>query len=416
MKVIISAYACSPYKGSEPGVGWGFVKGLALLHDLCVITEISFKEDINCYLDKHPELVRVRFEYVPRIRHRVLERIWPPAYYWTYRRWQQDAYRLAQKLHKEVGFDLAHQLNMIGFREPGYLYKLGIPFVWGPVGGMGLFPWRFLSVVGLHGAFYYFGYNLFNYLHMRFLVRPRKAAKAAGDGLISANTENREGSLSFWDADSTIVYPVGPASFSISTVPVRTKNQPLKIVWCGALTPGKALHLALNAAGQISKDIEWELHILGDGPQATNAQLLAASLRVDKKVHFHGWLPRDIAMEVMKGAHLMLFSSLREGTPTVIVEALSLGLPVVCLDHSGMADMVNEQCGVKIPATSPREVVVKMARAIEQLAQDEDMRQKLAQGALQRARKFAWEEKARVVNRIYQAKMACVGIAKKIEL
>ena len=137
---------------------------------------------------------------------------------------------------------------------------------------------------------------------------------------------------------------------------------------------------------------------------------------MDKKVHFHGWLPRDIAMEVMKGAHLMLFSSLREGTPTVIVEALSLGLPVVCLDHSGMADMVNEQCGVKIPATSPREVVVKMARAIEQLAQDEDMRQKLAQGALQRARKFAWEEKARVVNRIYQAKMACVGIAKKIEL
>lgn len=415
MKVIVSAYACSPYKGSEPGVGWGFVKGLAPLHELCVITELGFKEDIDRYLDKHPELARVRFEYVPRIRHRVLERIWPPAYYWTYRRWQQDAYRLAQHLHKEIGFDLAHQLNMIGFREPGYLYKLGIPFVWGPVGGMGLFPWRFLYVVGLHGAFYYLGYNLFNFFHMRLLVRPQQAAKVAGDGLITANTENREGALSFWDADSSIVYPVGPASFSISTVSVRTKNQPLKIVWCGALRPGKALNLALEAVSQISDDIEWELHILGDGPQTTKARLLATSLRVDKNVHFHGWLPRDSAMEVMKGAHLMLFSSLREGTPTVIVEAFSLGLPVVCLDHSGMADMVNDHCGVKIPATTPREVVVGMARAIEQLAQDERERQTLARGALQRARDFAWEEKARVIDRIYRAKVAGVGIAKMSE-
>jgi len=41
---------------------------------------------------------------------------------------------------------------MVGFREPGYLWQLNIPFVWGPIGGMGYFPTRFLPVVGAKGA------------------------------------------------------------------------------------------------------------------------------------------------------------------------------------------------------------------------------------------------------------------------
>ena len=146
LKVLISAYACSPYHGSEPGVGWGFVSALARYHDLWVIVEENeFRADLERYLIEHQELkTQLRFEYIPRIRHSRIERLWPPSYYWTYRRWHQDAYQLAQQLHQEVNFDLAHQLTMVGFREPGYLWQLGIPFVWGPVGGMGLFPWRFL--------------------------------------------------------------------------------------------------------------------------------------------------------------------------------------------------------------------------------------------------------------------------------
>ncbi|MBM9532177.1 hypothetical protein JWG42_18650, partial [Desulfoprunum benzoelyticum] len=55
LKVLISAYACSPYKGSEPGVGWGFVAELAKHHDLWVIVEEEkFRADIERYLDENP--------------------------------------------------------------------------------------------------------------------------------------------------------------------------------------------------------------------------------------------------------------------------------------------------------------------------------------------------------------------------
>ena len=415
MKVIISAYACSPYKGSEPGVGWGFVKGLAPLHDLCVITELSFKEDIDNYINKYPELLKVRFEYVARARSRVAERIWPPAYYWTYRRWHQDAYRLAQQLHQEMVFDVAHQLTMVGFREPGYLWKLGIPFVWGPVGGMGFFPWRFLPVVGGYGALYYLGYNFFNWWHMNFLARPRQAANAAAsgaaNGLITATTENRAGAVKCWRCASSVLNEVGLPFEPFPNIHERAAEEPLRIFWSGLHIPRKALNLALQALSRLPADIDWEITILGEGRKTNEWQLLAAELGIGPRCHFLGWVPREQALDVMARAHLVLITSLRDLTSTVTVEALALGLPIICLDHCGFADVVNEQCGIKIFVTNPGEVVVEMTRVIEKLARDESERQTLARGALQRARDFSWKDKACVIDQIYRAKVAGTRIA-----
>ena len=78
---------------------------------------------------------------------------------------------------------------------------------------MGLFPWRFLPVVGVYGAFYYLGYNLLNWLHMNFLVRPRQAGKTAAsgsaNGLIAATPENRAGAVKYWGCASTVLAEVG---------------------------------------------------------------------------------------------------------------------------------------------------------------------------------------------------------------
>lgn len=359
----------------------------------------------------HPELkAQLRFEYISRIRHPGTERIWPPSYYWYYRRWHQDAYRLAQQLHQEVNFDLAHQLTMVGFREPGYLWRLGIPFVWGPVGGMGRFPWRFLPTVGWYGAIYYLGYNLFNLLHQRFLTRPKQAAKAAASGLatglIAATPENREGAARYWDCPSIVLTEVGLPREPASQIPLRAAEEPLRLVWSGQHTPGKALNLGLLALSRLPADVNWELHILGQGERTAAWQRLAERRGISGRCRFQGWLPRAQALEIMQEAHGLLITSLRDLTSTVTVEALALGLPIVCLDHCGFAEVVNETCGLKIPVTTPNETIAGLAQAIEQLARNEHQRQALARGALQRAQDFSWEEKARVVDRIYRAKVA----------
>ena len=406
MKILISAYACSPYRGSESGVGWGFVHALAAKHDLCVITDLFFKEEITRYQAEHPELnARVRFEYVPRVQHKFIELLWPPAYYWTYRRWHQNAYRLALKLHSQEGFELAHQLTMVGFREPGYLWKLGIPFVWGPVGGMGFFPWRFFPLIGRYGTLYYVAYNAFNWFHMNFLPRPRKAARAAGTGLITVTPENRDGARKYWDCDSTVLAEVGLPRAPVSIPRLRVSGEPLLLVWTGQHTPGKALNLALLALSRLPGDICWELHVLGKGAQTDHWKRLAGQLGIGGHCRFHGWLPRNQALEVMHQAHVMLITSLRDLTATVTVEALALGLPIICLDHCGFSEAVDETCGIKVPVTTPTETIHALALAIEQLAGDEEKRRKLAQGALTRATMYRWEVKAEVIEHIYRRKV-----------
>jgi len=411
LKVLVSAYACSPYKGSEPGVGWGFVSALSKYHDLWVIVEDEkFRTDIEQYLLERPEFgQRVHFFFIHKKRNRWLRKLWPPSYYWYYRRWHNEAYRLAQKLHREVRFDLAHQLTMVGFREPGYLWKMDIPFVWGPIGGMGFFPWRFLSVVGKYGALYYLSYNLLNWLHMNFLRRPRLAAKKATSGLVTglilATPQNRNDATKYLRCSGIVLAEVGLPREPVLRIRERVAGGPLRLLWSGLHSPGKALNLALQALSHLPSDVNWELHILGEGRRTFEWQKLARELGIHSCCDFHGWVPRAQVLEIMQSTHLVLITSLRDLTSTVMVEALAFGLPIVCLDHCGFSEVIDDTCGVKIPVTTPVAVVADIAQAIEQLAKDETKRQALANGALLRAGKFSWEEKARVVDRIYRAKV-----------
>lgn len=408
LKVLVSAYTCSPYQGSEHAVGWGFIHSLARYHDLWVIAEEEkCRADVERYLTDNPgELDNVHFYFIRKQRNRRLRKLWPPSYYWYYRRWHQQAFELAARLHDEVGFDLAHQLTMVGFREPGYLWRLPVPFVWGPVGGMGLFPWRFLPAVGLHGAFYYLGYNLYNLLQMRLATRPRQAAQKAGsEGLFPATPENREGALRYWGVDGKVLAEVGLPGKVAEKVRLREEDESLKVIWTGQHKPGKALNLGLKALARLDRGVSWELHVLGEGPLSAKWKRLADDLGIADRCRFHGWLPREQALSVMGQGHLLLITSLRDLTSTVTIEALAQGLPIVCLDHCGFAAVVDEHCGIKVPVTSPGKVARDLADAITSLGRDEPQRRRLALGALERAREYDWHIKGKMVDEAYRAKV-----------
>jgi glycosyltransferase involved in cell wall biosynthesis len=408
MRILISAYACSPVQGSEPGVGWGFVSGLAKHHEVWVIVEEEkFRHQIEQYLQAQPDLRRrIHFYFIRKLRNRLLRKIWPPSYYRYYRKWHEEALVLARTLHAEVGFDLVHQLTMVGFREPGYLWKLGVPFVWGPVGGMGAFPWRFLLKVGVLGALYYLGYNLYNLAQERWLRRPRLAARAAGRALISATPENQKGTLRHWGCASHLICEVGLPNRSIVEPSFRHSDEPLRIVWTGLHIPRKALNIGLEALSGLPGATKWELHVLGKGPRTAAWIRQARSSGIYDRCRFHGWLPRDEALSVMASAHVMLITSLRDLTSTVAVEALAQGLPVVCLDHCGFGHVVNEDCGIKVPVTTPAATVRGLIDAIQLLAEDEPLRRGLAEGAQRRAQDFAWERKIELLNIIYSKRVA----------
>jgi glycosyltransferase involved in cell wall biosynthesis len=160
------------------------------------------------------------------------------------------------------------------------------------------------------------------------------------------------------------------------------------------------------ALAKVSPDVNWQLHIFGKGPRTPAWKSMAEKLALGNRCHFHGSQPRMQVMNFMSTSHLLLITSLKDLTSTVTIEAIAHGLPIICLDHCGFADVVNETCGIKVPLANPTQVTNDLTKAIEFLAQNEDFRHALAMGAQARSRDFNWDNKAKLIDRIYHNKIA----------
>ena len=90
-----------------------------------------------------------------------------------------------------------------------------------------------------------------------------------------------------------------------------------------------------------------------------------------------GKLPRPDVLDQYRWADVFVFTSLRDTTGTVVLEALAAGLPVICLDHQGAHDVVTEQCGIKIPLARPGQMIDGLRDAMVALARDPDRRRRL---------------------------------------
>lgn len=401
-KILVSAYACGPNHGSEPGMGWNFVLGLSRFHEVHVIVEKrKWKSVITDYVKTHPETKEnLKFYFIDKPRHKWLRKIWPPSYYWFYKNWQKQAYRLALSLDKKENFDAIHQLNMVGYREPGYLWKIDKPFIWGPIGGLENSPWHFLPSLGLKGCLFYTGRNLINLWQRNYFKRPQVAANRSNSALIAATPYTKLLIKRLWNVDSVVINEVGQYdSRTEKVLPVRQESEPLAVVWSGLHTPRKNLPLLLRALRKL--EVPYHLHILGTGEMTSKWKALADELDILKHSTWYGWLPQNEAIAVMGKGHVFVITSISDLTSTVTLEALSHGLPIICLDHCGFADVVNVQCGIKIAPSTPGKASQKMAYALETLYHKEFLRKRLGKGALYRSQDYNWSNKIATINNMY---------------
>jgi len=412
---LVSAFACNPHSGSEEGVGWGWVKALAEYHDLWIITADFHRTTIEKAIQDAPKsFSHLKFYFVsPKPWHfsptkswQFIEKsIFKPIMNCAYRVWQRDAFQVAKKLHREIKFDITHQITYVGFRFPGHLWKLNLPFVWGPVGGLENTPWRFLPKLGIGGCLYYAGRNIFNSFDKKYLPGPKKAFKKAHGCIIAATGRIQQEIFRWYGEECAVICEIGPPPEVAINHSLREPGEILKLSWSGLHLPGKALPLLLRALARLPSNAGRQLDILGQGPCTVKWQRLARELGVDRGCKWHGQVSRSEAINRVHRSHLFIITSLKDLTSTVLLEALAQGVPVICPDHCGFTDVVTEDCGIKVAVNTPRQFITDLAAAITLLAKDEECRRKLAKGALRRIEDFSWENKARQVNLIYHRKI-----------
>jgi glycosyltransferase involved in cell wall biosynthesis len=403
LKVLISAYACSPGKGSEPGAGWNQSNDMVRYHDVWVITRKKNREPIEKELaasNGAPRAPHPHFIYYDLPRWARWWKSGQRGVYLYYYLWQIGAYFQARRLHRKIKFDLAHHMTFGAYWMPTLLGKLGIPFVWGPVGGGESTPAPFRKTFPLRGRIYESIRIAAQCLaeHAPFV---RQAARRSTIALtVTPETADRVRQMG---AANIIQFEqVGLLENDIDLLSaLDTPHEGFRLMSCGRLLHWKGFDLGLRAFAQAAIPNS-EFWIVGDGPERASLESLARDLNIQSQVHFAGQLPRDATLRRMGETDVLVHPSLHESGGAVCVEAMAACKPVICINHGGPGVQVTAETGFAIPPAEPAQVVRDLAEAIRRLASDPDLRKRMGQAGRQRVIDyFCWTEKNRRLDEIY---------------
>ena len=143
------------------------------------------------------------------------------------------------------------------------------------------------------------------------------------------------------------------------------------------------------------------IDIIGDGPTRSLLEEFSRKQNIDYIIRWHGHLSRIEAIKIFNSAHLHIITSLSEGNPTTIWEAMSHGVPTMSFDHCGMHDTICERCGIKIPILSYEQCVSDLAKNIDYLLEHPEKFEQLAYGVLECAKKYTWDDRELFLQKCY---------------
>ncbi|HET8537065.1 MAG TPA: glycosyltransferase family 4 protein [Solirubrobacteraceae bacterium] len=169
--------------------------------------------------------------------------------------------------------------------------------------------------------------------------------------------------------------------------PSSTLDRPV-VLAAGRLTLQKGFDMLIPAFAQVvARHPEWTLRICGGGPQRHALAHQVVELGLSHNVFLMG--PVDHLERQMAQASMFVLSSRHEGLPMVMVEAMSLGVPVVSFDcPTGPRDVIEDgRSGILVPADD----VDALARAMLSVIEDPERRHELGAGAARRAQDYALE-------------------------
>jgi glycosyltransferase involved in cell wall biosynthesis len=394
MRILVSAYACEPGKGSEPAIGWDSVRQIARFHEVWVATRASNRRSIAKALAIEP---------VPNV-HWIFIDLPAWARFWKrgqrgvhlyYCIWQFIAYWIAKKWHRKVSFELVHHVTFVNYWMPSFLALLPVPFVWGPVGGGESAPRSFWFAFSLRGKMCELLRDISRKIGEQNPIVRLTARRAVWAFSTTEETEKR---LRHLGCRRVRVFPqVGlPAEEMLQLVGLPFREEaPFRLLSAGRVIHWKGFELGIKAFAQFQRQFPTsEYWLVGDGPERTRLEALAAKLDVAEKVMFYGSVSRSELFQKLAECDVLMHPSLHDSGGYIVLEAMAAGRPPVCLDLGGPGVLVTKETGMKIRALDPVQVIQDLTEALSHLARNPALRVSLGQAARIRVKEcFVWDKK-----------------------
>jgi glycosyltransferase involved in cell wall biosynthesis len=319
------------------------------------------------------------------------------GHYDSYRRWQMSALGYAERTPRR--WDVAHHVTWASLHLGSVLWRLPVPFIYGPIGGGQTAPphyWRS------------FGRQL-----------PLETLRTAIAGpLLTMNSQSRE---TLRNSTVTLVANSATAAkarrlgacdvrfMMADGLPEQWLAKPRSrpdgtpvVLWVGRLLPHKAPVLAVEAFAGLRRLMPARMVVAGKGPLAGAVRATAERLGVAGDVDMRGHVDWEEMTRLYDSVSVLLFTSLRETFGAPFLEAMGRGLPAVAVDLHGIADVEAGAAAVKVALTRrPRDLAGQLTEGLRIVLSDGHWESRSAD-AVTWASKRIWPERAAAATRLYE--------------
>jgi len=396
IKILMSAYACEPGKGSEPGVGWRWaIETAALNHEVWVITRTNNKPTIAAGMAQHGKPKNLHFIYYDLPAWASWWKRGRRGIHLYYLLWQLGAYRCARKLHAVEQFDAVHHITFGVTRHPSFMGRLNIPFIVGPLGGGERSPMSLRKHYSLAGKFNDALRDIVNAVSKYDPFLRQMYTQASH--IFLKTPESLDWLPTIYQHKASCMLEIGidrrNIAFKEKSV-LTSRQQSLHIVYVGRFLDMKGMDFGLRAIAKMrAEGIAVHITMIGQGPAQKDWQQLVTQLKIADAITWIPWMKQQYLLAAYQTFDLLLFPSMHDSSGNVVLEAMASGLPVVCLDLGGPAQIVNNNCGHVVPVKglSADQVIEELSSALTKIAKNPDIASRLRTGALERAREFSWQ-------------------------
>ena len=405
MKILLSAFACAPNRGSEPGVGWNWANALSKNNEVYVLTREENRKEIEAYRQEHTIPFHVEYFGIPFFEEHIGIPFQKNLYTMV---WQKKVVVCASQLHDKHHFDICHHITYASFKYPTQLYQLGIPLIVGPVGGGEVTPESCKQTYGLKERIFEFIHDL----QIKLTIHKRQFTRMCENAaiLLTTTQETYDCIPDAYKSKSKIMQTIGVAKSEIERISVcrdYAEGKSFKVLYVGNLLHLKGVCLLPEIAKRID-DKNVVFQIIGDGPEKAKMQQRIAQYGLVDRFTFRGAVDRKKVLEYMDDAHLFIFPSFHDSGAMVVLEAMARKLPVLVLATGGPGVHVKNGSGFRVePNQSLVDIIDDFAECIQHCKQDYLTSRETIVEMVDTAEKHlysqcVWEKKAEIMQEIYQ--------------
>lgn len=391
MKILLSAFACEPNKGSEPGNGWNWSIGLAERgYDVYCFTRQCGEAEISKIL--LPDNLKFYYITLPL----GLEKLYTSSsigMYLYYVLWQWFAYKKAKQLHKTIKFTLAHHVTWGSTQMGSFMYKLGVPFIFGPAGGGQRAPEKFKKYF-FHAWVSEERRELVSRLMLRFNPACKDMLINAQTVLVSnPDTAEMVKKVRKKPVITTLDAALPNNFFSDKAIGKKSIGGDLKLLWVGRFLPRKGLILLVDVMNQLKEYPNITLTVVGDGEMKDLFLKKVKEDKLENTIFWKGKVAYEEVKEYYSTHDAFIFTSLRDSCPAQLIEAMAYSLPVITINLHGQAIIVNEERGIKCDCPTPEETVKSLSNAILTFYNHTNLIEQKGKAAYEFAKEQTWEKK-----------------------